>query len=64
MPMYRFKCPTCSEIYELRGSFKEHDEMKKTKCPECEETLIQVYDADSGKVFIDARFGSTKKGFI
>lgn len=67
MPTYKMRCPNCHDIYNIRVDyFEDHDKVKATKCtnPECDATLVQVYDAESGKVFLDARLGTTRKGFL
>lgn len=66
MPIYKFKCPNCEEIYEIAASFPEYHDVKKSRCtnPECDSELVRVYAGQSPQVFLPAEGGFTRKGFI
>lgn len=35
MPIYNFQCEQCSEIFEIRASFREKELGLKPECPKC-----------------------------
>lgn len=35
MPMYEFECADCSKTFDVKETFKEHDEHKEVRCPHC-----------------------------
>ncbi len=36
MPLYNFQCDECSEIFEVRATFKEKEAGLKPECPKCQ----------------------------
>ena len=66
MPIYKFECPNCGEIYRISASFVEYHEVKKSRCtnPECDQQLRRIYSGESPQVFLPAEGGFTRKGFI
>lgn len=35
MPIYNFQCEQCSEIFEVRATFKEKEAGLEPECPKC-----------------------------
>lgn len=35
MPTYNFQCEKCSEIFEVRATFKEKEDGLEPECPKC-----------------------------
>ncbi len=35
MPIYNFQCEECSEIFEVRATFKEKEAGLEPECPKC-----------------------------
>lgn len=51
MASYDFRCDRCKKIYEIKMSFKEHDELKdKLECQECHTKLIQEVSTPTFKL--------------
>lgn len=38
MPLYSFQCEQCSEIFEVRATFKEKEAGLEPECPKCHDT--------------------------
>jgi putative FmdB family regulatory protein len=41
MPLYEFRCKTCSKTFEDKETFAEHDRHPKVKCPHCGGTAVE-----------------------
>ena len=36
MPIYNFQCEQCSEVFEVRATFKEKEAGLEPECPKCQ----------------------------
>jgi len=41
MPVYEFRCKACSEVFDEKETFQEHDEHREVKCPRCGSTEVE-----------------------
>ena len=41
MPYYEFECTQCQKTFTEKQTFKEYDQLKNTRCPNCHSTKVK-----------------------